>query len=147
MYTLLGRKQMIQQMTRLLPNLGNKPTMNRSCETWHCYILLVSIILLPSNICYPVSSIRNSEGYNFLIRLVRRRHLLACDIVQSYRCLPMFHRNMLPPSSGLLQSWRWWLHVPPKMSVNIYQTRWCHIPEGSNLHSHCRENLKSHKFN
>jgi hypothetical protein len=26
--------------------------------------------------------------------------------------------------------------VPPKMSVNIYQTTWHHIPEDSNLYSH-----------
>jgi hypothetical protein len=27
---------------------------------------------------------------------------------------------------------------------NIYQTRWRHISEFSNLHSHCQENLHSH---
>jgi hypothetical protein len=27
---------------------------------------------------------------------------------------------------------------------NIYQTTWCHFPEGSTVHTHCLENLKSH---
>jgi hypothetical protein len=28
--------------------------------------------------------------------------------------------------------------------VNFYQTTWCNNPEDSHLHTHCRENLKSH---
>jgi hypothetical protein len=31
--------------------------------------------------------------------------------------------------------------------VNCYQTTRCYNPEDSNLHTHCRENLKSHLFN
>jgi hypothetical protein len=33
----------------------------------------------------------------------------------------------------------------PEMSVSIYQTTWCNIPEDSSLHTHCYESLKSHK--
>jgi len=29
--------------------------------------------------------------------------------------------------------------------ILIYQTAWHHIPEDMYLHSHCHENLKSHK--
>jgi hypothetical protein len=31
-----------------------------------------------------------------------------------------------------------------KMLVHIYQTSWCRIPEGSNIHNHHSDNLKSH---
>jgi hypothetical protein len=30
--------------------------------------------------------------------------------------------------------------------VNFYQTTWHNIPEDSHLHTHCRENLKSHQI-
>jgi hypothetical protein len=30
-------------------------------------------------------------------------------------------------------------------SVNFYQTTWCNNPEDSHLHTHCCENLKSHR--
>lgn len=32
---------------------------------------------------------------------------------------------------------------PFEAPVMISQTVWCHIPEGSKLHSHCSESLKS----
>jgi hypothetical protein len=34
-----------------------------------------------------------------------------------------------------------------EMSVNFYQSTWCNIPEDNDLHTHCCENLKSHREN
>jgi len=31
-----------------------------------------------------------------------------------------------------------------QMSVYFYKTTWYYIPEGSHLHAHCNENVKSH---
>jgi hypothetical protein len=33
------------------------------------------------------------------------------------------------------------------MSLNFYQTTWCHIPQASTLWSHCSENFMSSKYN
>lgn len=35
---------------------------------------------------------------------------------------------------------------PFEALVMISQTIWCHIPEGSKLHSYCSESLKSHSL-
>jgi hypothetical protein len=61
--------------------------------------------------------------------------LLGCTAVQN-NCRPTFQRYMLPPSSGQ--------HVPLKRRSTNYFTRQ-YIPEDkSELHTHRRENLKSH---
>jgi hypothetical protein len=36
-----------------------------------------------------------------------------------------------------LQTWRWWLHVPPRcQSVSTCKTTWCHSPEDHNFSPH-----------
>jgi hypothetical protein len=79
--------------------------------------------------------------------------------------LPTFRDIMLPPSSGSNNQlskqqveWPACMLASPvysstlkkeavpcsEKSVNAYQTRRRHIPEGSAVHSYCRENLISH---
>jgi hypothetical protein len=62
-------------------------------------------------------------------------------------CRPTFQRCMLPPSSG-----RWVITLmmeaarTSETSVNIQLRTWQYNPEDSELHTRCRENLKSRKL-
>jgi hypothetical protein len=72
-----------------------------------------------------------------------------------------FRRSISPPSSGsknkpshllprwylarfILRPWRWKRNVPPKHRLAFKRTARRYMPEGSTLHNHCCENLKSY---
>jgi hypothetical protein len=69
------------------------------------------------------------------------QNLLGCTAMFLIECRLMFQRYVLPPSSP---SW-WRQHIPhtSETLVNTQLRTRQNIPEDSELHTRCRENLKS----
>jgi hypothetical protein len=92
-----------------------------------CRIVLVIVLLAKNllNILYLISAVILQSNV-FLEGYI----LQGCDVRRSGRNLLVLRKIVQPPPSS-------------EISVNLYRTARCHIPEDSNLYSVQNENLKS----